>query len=146
MNKSFSLQQISKTGNIDSNLISRQNKLNFMAKYMQIKFENTKMKQSEIAKDLGCSSSTLQRYKNEINIVSPPRIQPNTTNKRSKKVSDTTLDNNSHREKDLKRSQMTSKRSQTNQLKNLKKNKLKSGGIIRIDVNYLDEVLHNNRL
>ena len=36
---------------------------------------------------------------------------------------------------------MTSKRPQTNQLK-LKKNKLKSGGDIEIDVNYLDEFLH----
>ena len=39
MNHSLSLQQISKTGNLDSNLIS-QYKLNIMAKFMPIKFEN----------------------------------------------------------------------------------------------------------
>ena len=50
MNYSFSLQQISKTGNLDSNLISRQYKLNLMPKFMQIKFENPKMKLSELAK------------------------------------------------------------------------------------------------
>ena len=54
-------------------------------------------------------------------MLSPYRIQPNITNKRSEKVSNTTLDNNSHREHDLKGPQMTSKRHQRNQLK-IKKN------------------------
>ena len=49
MISSFSLQQISETGNLDSNLTSRQYKLNLMAKFMQIKFDNPKMRQSEIA-------------------------------------------------------------------------------------------------
>ena len=40
MNNSFSVQQKSKTGNLNSNLISRQYKLNLIAKFMQIKFEN----------------------------------------------------------------------------------------------------------
>ena len=53
MNNSFSLLQIFKTGNLDSNLISRQYKLNLLTKFMQIKFENPKMKQSEIADQLG---------------------------------------------------------------------------------------------
>ena len=60
MNNSFSLQQISRTGNLDSYLISRQNQRNLKAKLMQIQFENPKLKQSEIAKESGCSSSTLQ--------------------------------------------------------------------------------------
>ena len=46
---SFSLQQISRTGNLDSNLISRQYKLNLMAVFIWIKYKNPKMKQSEIA-------------------------------------------------------------------------------------------------
>ena len=61
MNNSFSLPQVSETGNLDPNLISRQNKLNLMAKSLQIKFENPKMKQSKIADALGCSSRTLHR-------------------------------------------------------------------------------------
>ena len=48
MNNSFSLQQISKTSNLDSNLITRQFKLNLMAKLMHNKFENPKMKEGEI--------------------------------------------------------------------------------------------------
>ena len=39
MNNNFSIQQISKTGKFDSNLISRQYKINIMANFMQIIFE-----------------------------------------------------------------------------------------------------------
>ena len=45
MNNSFSLQQIQKTSNLDANLISRQYKLNLMADFMRVKYENPKMKQ-----------------------------------------------------------------------------------------------------
>ena len=86
MNNSFSVQQISKTSNLDSNLVSRQYKLNLMAKFMQIKFDNPKMKQSEIVEQLIFSSSTLELYRNDINMVSLYRIHPNITNKRSKKA------------------------------------------------------------
>ena len=58
MNNSFSLQQISRTGNLDSNLISRQYKLNLLADFMRVKNENPKIKQSEIADQLGYSTST----------------------------------------------------------------------------------------
>ena len=51
MNNSFSLQQASKTGNLDCNLLSRQNKLNLMAKIMQIKFENPRLRKSQKQKN-----------------------------------------------------------------------------------------------
>ena len=84
MNNSFSLQQIQKTSNLDANLISRQYKLNLMADFMKVKYENPRLKQSEIANQLGMSSSTVQRYRNDINMISPYRISPNNTKKRSK--------------------------------------------------------------
>ena len=96
MNNTFSLEQIQKTSNLDANLISRQNKLNLMAHFMRLKYENSKMKQSEIANQLSLSSSTLQRYRNDINMLSPYRINPNNTKKRSKNVKKTDFDNNSH--------------------------------------------------
>ena len=95
MNNTFSLQQIQKTSNLDSNLISRQNKLNVMADFMRMKYENPKLKQSETANRLGYSSSTLQRYRNDINMLSPYRIQPNNINKRTKKGKITNFDENS---------------------------------------------------
>ena len=66
MKNTFFLQQISKTGNFDSFLMSRQYKLNLMTKFMQKKFENPIMKQSEIADKKNYSSSTLQRNKDDI--------------------------------------------------------------------------------
>ena len=68
MNNTFSLQEISRTSNLDANLISRQSKLDLMAKFLRVKYGNTKLKQSEIANKSVLSSSTLppkiwKRYK-----------------------------------------------------------------------------------
>ena len=52
MNNTFSLQQISGIGNLDSKLISRQYKPNLMADFMRLKYENPKVKQSEAANEL----------------------------------------------------------------------------------------------
>ena len=80
-----------------------------MADFMRVNFENSKMKQSEIANQLGMSSSTLQKYRNDVNMISPHRINPNNTNRRTKKASNTNYDSNSHHELDIKRPQMTSR-------------------------------------
>ena len=109
MNNSFSLQQIQKTSNLDAILISRQYKLNLMADFMRLKYETPRMKQSQIANEIGLSTSTLQRYRNDINMLSPYRIDPTNTNKPTKKVKNTDFANNSHDETDVKRPQMTSK-------------------------------------
>ena len=108
MNNSFSVQQISKTGNLHSKLISRQYKLNLMADFMRNKYENQKLKQSEIANQSGYSSFTLQRYRIVINKLLPYTIQPINANKRTKEPSNTKFNDNSHREPDVKRPQMTS--------------------------------------
>ena len=50
-------------------------------------------------------------------MLSPYRINPNNTNKRTKKASNGNFDNNSHHESNVKRSQMTSK--DLNQSQNL---------------------------
>ena len=78
---SFSLQQMQKTSNLDANLISRQYKLNLMAHFLRLIYENPKTKQAEIANQLNLSSSTIQRYRNDIYMLSPYRINPKNTNK-----------------------------------------------------------------
>ena len=108
MNNSFSLQQIQKTSNVDANLISRQYKLGLMADFMKLKYENPKMKQSEVANQLGYSSGNIQRYKSDIDMLSPYSFNPNNNNKRTKKASNTNFDNNQHIKHDLKRPQKTS--------------------------------------
>ena len=79
-----------------------------MVKIKQIKFESPKLKQSGKTDQLSYTNSTLQRFRNDINMLSPYRIQPNITNKRTKKASNTSVNNKSHCEHDLKRPQMTS--------------------------------------
>ena len=102
MKNTFSLKQISKTSDLYANLVSRQYKLNLMADFMRIKYENPKLKQSDIANQLGYSSSILQRYKNDISMLSPYRVQSNNTNERTKRASNANLNNNSHHEPDVK--------------------------------------------
>ena len=79
MINNFFLQQLFRTGNLDINLISRQYKFNLMADFIRIKNENPKLKQSEISDRLDYSSSTLQRYRNDKNMLSPYRIQTDNT-------------------------------------------------------------------
>ena len=114
MNISFSLNKIQKTSNLDANLISRQYKLNLMADFMRLKYENPKMKQSEIANQLSLSSSTIQRYRNDKNMLSPHRIQSNNINKRIKKAKNINSDNDSQLNHHDKRPQMTSKQLKQN--------------------------------
>ena len=115
---------------------------------MKVKHENLKLKHSEKANQLGLSSSTLQRYRNDIYMLSPYRIQPINTNKRIKKAKKTNFNNNSHHEPDVKRPQMTSNDVKSSQAKSNKKNKniLKAGSVqenIEINEHYLDEILQN---
>ena len=117
---------------------------------MRLKYENPKMKQSEIANQLGKSSSTLQRHRNDINMLSPYRINPNNTNKRTKKTSKTNFDNNSHPDSHVKRPRLTSNDFKTKTRSN-KKNKhvLKPGSVqenIESNEHYLDEILDNNNI
>ena len=108
MNNSFSSQQRSKTGNLESSFILCQYQPKLKAEFLQTKVKNPNLRQSEIADHLRYSSSRLQRYRSDINMLLPDIIQPNNTNERAKKVSETNLDNNSHREHDFKRPQLTS--------------------------------------
>ena len=127
-----SLTEINKTANMDPNLLTRHYKLKLMNDFMNIKYQNPKMKQSEIAYNLNMSSSTLQRYRNDINMLSPYRINPNNNKKRPKKSK---IDDNS----DLKRPQMTS-----NDSIKSKKIKLKGGSVqddVEINEHYLDKIL-----
>ena len=69
MNNFFSLKQISKTAKLGSNLTLRQYQLDLSASFMGIKSVNLKLGRNQIAKELGCSSSILQQYSNDINML-----------------------------------------------------------------------------
>ena len=80
-----SSNEIKKTSNMDPNLITRQYKLKLMNDFMNIRYQNPKLKQSEIASQLNMSTSTIQRQRNDINMLSPYRINPNNVKKHPKK-------------------------------------------------------------
>ena len=139
MNNTPSLNEINKTANMDPNLLTRHYKLKLMNDFMHNKYQNPKMKQSEIANHLKMSSSTSQRYRDDINMLSLYRISPNNVKKRPKKVKIDDIG-------DLKRPQTTSndlKTSPVEIVKN-KKNKLRGGANIEINDHYLDKILKNN--
>ena len=71
MNNTVSLEQNSRTGNVDANLLFRQHNVDLMARCMEIKSINPKLKQKEIAKELNYSSSTLQSFRQDTKMQSP---------------------------------------------------------------------------
>ena len=136
-----SLNEINKTANMDPNLITKHYKLKLMNDFMNIKYNNPKLKQSEIAFQLNMSPSTIQRHRNDINMLSPYRINPNNVKKRPKKAK---IDDNGG----LRRPQMTSNDLKTtsndNNKKTKTKNNLKGGSKqenIEKNEHYLDKIL-----
>ena len=78
-------------------------------------------------------------------MLSPSRIQPKNTNKRTKKSLNTNSNNNSHSDSDAKRPQMTS--SDLFRPNRRDKSILKAGSMQKnneINNQYLDEILDNN--
>ena len=107
MNKNFSLEQLSKTGDLNADLTMRQYKLDKMAKFREIRSINPKLKQSEKTKGLAISTSTLRRYRRYITMQSPyRRLQTSKTNTRKQKTSNHTKHDHKRTSNDLK---MTSK-------------------------------------
>ena len=139
-----SLNEINKNSAMDPNMLTKYYKLKLMNDFMNIKYQNPKMTQSEKSSQLNMSSSTIKRYQNDINMLSPYRISPNNVKKRSKKAK---IDNND----EPKRPQMTSNdvKTTSNETVKNKKNKMKGGAIqenIEINEHYLDKILKNNNI
>ena len=61
---------------MDPNMLTKYYKLKLMNDFMNIKYHNPKMTQSEISSQLNMSSSTIQRYRNDINMISPYKNNP----------------------------------------------------------------------
>ena len=81
----FSLQQTSQTGDLDSKLRSRQYKFDLVASFMEKKSINPKLKQSDSAKEIGCSSRTLKGYRQDISKRSADRMPPSNTSKKNER-------------------------------------------------------------
>ena len=145
MNNTPSLNEINKNSSMNPNMLTKYYKLKLMNDFKNIKYQNPKMTQSEISSQLNMSPSTIQRYRNDINMFSPYRINPNNVEKRSKKAKN---DDNG----DLKRPQMTSNDLKTTSNDNNKKTKTRNnlkGGFVQenfeINEHYLDKILKNKK-
>ena len=143
MNNTPSLNEINKNSAIDPNMLTKNYKLKLMNDFMNIKYQNPKMTQSEISSQLNISSSTIKRYRNDIKMFSPYRINSNNVKKQQKKAK---IDNND----ELKRPQLSSNdlKITSNDKKTRSKNVLKAGSVqeetIEINEHYLDKILKNN--
>ena len=143
MNNTPSLNEINKKSTMNPNILTKYYKLKLMNDFMNIKNQNPKMTQSETSSQLNMSPSTIQRYRNDINMFSLYRINPNNVKKRSKKAK---IDDNG----DLKRPQKTSNdlKTSSNDKKTKSKNNIKGGFVeenIEINEHYLDKILKNNK-
>ena len=111
----------------------RQYKLDKMAKFLEIKSNSPRLTQSEVANLLELSSSTIQRYRREIKMLSPYRIPPSSktylTGKQ--KTSNTILDDVKVTSNDVTMTSNDLKTTSNEPVKN-KENKLKSGANIEI--------------
>ena len=148
MNSTFSLEQTSQTGNLDSKLLLHRYQFNQPALFLEIKSVNPTLRHDQIAKEIGCSSSTLQRYRNHIIMLSLFRF-PSNSHKRREKISNREhdLERPQMTSNDLKRSQLISKESSPNiETGKPKKNKMKGGGNIEINEEYLDKSFHKINL
>ena len=146
MNNTPSLNEINQNSTMNPNMLTKYYKLKIMNDFMNIKCQNPKLTQSEISCQLNMSASTIQRYRNDINMFSPYRINSSNVKKQQKK---TKIDYNG----DFKRPQMTSNDLKTSSNDNNKKTKTKNnlkGGFVQenIEVNehYLDKILKNNKI
>ena len=143
MNNTPSLNEINKNSAMDPNMLTKYYKLKLMNDFMNIKYQNPKMTQSEISSQLNMSPSTLQRYRHDINMISPYKNNPKNVKKQQKK---TKIDKNG----DLKRPQLTSNdlKITSNDKKTRSKNVLKAGSVqeenIVINEHHLDKILKNN--
>ena len=85
MNITPSLSEINKIANMDANLITKCYKIKNMNDFMNVKYQNPRLKQSEIASQIKMSTSSIQRQRNDIKRNSPYRINPNNVKKRQKR-------------------------------------------------------------
>ena len=89
MNNTPSLNEINKNSAMDPNMLTKYYKLKLMNDFMNIKYQNPKLTQSEISSQLNISSSTIKRYRNDINMLSPYRINPNNIKNAQKRLKST---------------------------------------------------------
>ena len=71
MNNTYSLEQISKTRNLETKLALHQYKKYLMSRFMEIEFINRKRAKKQVAQQLGYSDFTSKRCRDQIHMPCP---------------------------------------------------------------------------
>ena len=131
MNKRFSYDNIIRSRSIEPNDLIRTYKLDRCCDFMEEKFNNPRLTQKQICKQLGFSNSTTKRYRDDIKMDSPYR-RNNQKKKKPKQSPDTTTENISKNENTK---SVTNKRSKNNVIK---------GGNVS-DVELIEQAFQNDK-
>ena len=89
MNKRFSYDNMIKSRSIEPSDIMRTFKLDRCCDFMEEKYNNPKLTQKQICNQLGVTDRTIRRFRNDIKMDSPYRIN----NPKKKKPKQTIVDN-----------------------------------------------------
>ena len=92
MNKRFSYDNMIKSRSIEPSDIIRTFKLDRCCDFMEEKYNNPRLTQKEICNQLGFTDRTFRRYRGDIKMDSPYRIN-NNKKKKPKQSSSTTTEN-----------------------------------------------------
>ena len=93
MNKTFSYNNMIKSRSIEPNDIIRTFKLDRCCDLMEEKYNNPRLTQKEICNQLGFTDRTIRRYRDDIKMDSPYRINNNKKKKPKQSPSSITTEN-----------------------------------------------------
>ena len=113
MNKRFSYDNMLKSRSREPSDLIRTYKLDRCYAFMEEKFNNPKLIQKEICKQLGFTDRTIRRYRDDIKMDSPYRI--NNSKKKTPKQKPSTVTEDHSKNENIK--PITSKRSKNNVIK-----------------------------
>ena len=129
MNKRFSYDNIIKSRSIEPNDLIRTYKLDRCCDFMEEKFNNPRLTQKQICKQLGFSDSTIKRYRDDIKMDSPYRR--NNPKKKTPRQNTSIVSENISRNENTK--SVTNEASKNKiiekRIKNRLKNEIKGGNI-----------------
>ena len=129
MNKRFSYDNMLKSRSIEPSDIIRTFKLDRCCDFMEEKYNNPRLTQKEICKRQGFSDSTIRRYRDDIKMDSPYRIN-NNKKKTPKQKPAIVTENNSKNENSKSGIDKASKNKIIEKrIKNRLKNDIKGGNI-----------------
>ena len=123
MNKRFSYDNMLKSRTIEPSDIIRTFKLDRCCDFMEEKYNNPKLTQKQICNQLGVTDRTIRRFRNDIKMDSPYRIN-NHKKKTPRQKTPTVAEDHSKNENESSKNKIIEKR-----IKNRLKNNIKGGNV-----------------